>query len=308
MTTIQPRSVWTSTKEGFSHALRPANVIGAVIHYPGDGNVTYAGRGVAHEKGRLRAYRNYHVGSRGWADIGYNLAVGQSGTAYWAAGKKKAAHCASSANPLANAKYFGILLILGDNERPSDAMIATLNEVLNMVRMWYPKATALLGHRQVYGASTTCPGNVIMGLIDRGVIRYGTTPTVTPAPAPAPAPVKPAQTAAERALTPAVKAKLKLMGLPQTTEGVRQYQVAHDLHPDSIWGGVTDRFHAWVLALQKELNRWKAVSPKLYVDGYRGAKTKKAETQVMVRNPRLVGSTLASLYRHLKLPQPAKRG
>lgn len=191
MTTIQPRSVWTSTKEGFSHVLRPANVIGAVIHYPGDGNVTYAGRGVAHEKGLLRAYRNYHVGSRGWADIGYNLAIGQSGTAYWAAGKKKAAHCASSANPLANAKYFGILLILGNNERPSDAMIATLNEVLNLVRTWYPKATALLGHRQVYGASTACPGNVIMGLIGRGVIRYGTTPTVTPAPAPvtpAPAP------------------------------------------------------------------------------------------------------------------------
>ena len=191
MTTIQPRSVWTSTKEGFSHVLLPGDVIGAVIHYPGDGNVTYAGRGVAHEKGRLRAYRNYHVGSRGWADIGYNLAIGQSGTAYWAAGKKKAAHCASSANPLANAKYFGILLILGDNERPSDAMIATLNEMLNLVRTWYPKATALLGHRQVYGASTACPGNVIMGLIDRGVIRYGTTPTVTPAPAPvtpAPAP------------------------------------------------------------------------------------------------------------------------
>ena len=133
MTTIQPRSVWTSTKEGFSHVLLPGDVIGAVIHYPGDGNVTYAGRGVAHEKGRLRAYRNYHVGSRGWADIGYNLAIGQSGTAYWAAGKKKAAHCASRANPLANAKYFGILLILGDNERPSDAMIATLNEVLNLV-------------------------------------------------------------------------------------------------------------------------------------------------------------------------------
>ena len=203
MSIIRPRSEWTSTKEGFNVALKAGTVEGVAIHYPGIGNVTTAGNSDEWAKAQLRAYRNWHITGRGWPDIGYNVAISQNGTAWWAAGKKKAAHCASTANPYANAKFFGILLIVGNSERPTVNMLATLNRVIAEVRGVYSGATKILGHREVYGASTACPGTVILGLIHDGTIRAsssggiggGMAPIVV-APNPAPATVIPTPPAA----------------------------------------------------------------------------------------------------------------
>lgn len=108
---IKPRSEWTSTPEGFSHALTAANVRGVVIHYPGDGDVTRLGISEERNEQLIAAYWRYHTKSRGWSDIGYNFAVSQSGLIWSAAGRKKAAHCASTKNPYANYYYVGILQI-----------------------------------------------------------------------------------------------------------------------------------------------------------------------------------------------------
>lgn len=124
--------------------------------------------------------------------------------------------------------------------------------------------------------------------------------TVTQKKPPAPAPSTPA-------LSATVKARLKRMGLPQNAEGVKTFQRAHDLYPDGEWGKVTDTYWRWVETLQTKLNQWKAVNPKLYVDGFRGRKTTIAEDAVIARNRGLVGSTRASLYRYLGIPEPAKR-
>ena len=198
MSIIRPRSEWTSTAEGFSYALRADTVTGFAIHYPGIGNVTTAGRSDEWAKQQLRNYRAYHVGTRGWADIGYNIAISQNGTAWWAAGKKKAAHCASESNRLANARHVGILLIIGNTERPTPVMLSTLNRVLSEVQAMYPGARTILGHREVPGASTACPGDLVVSLIHNGTIRPtaatpggvggGMSPIVT---APAPTPTVP---------------------------------------------------------------------------------------------------------------------
>lgn len=124
--------------------------------------------------------------------------------------------------------------------------------------------------------------------------------TVTQKKPPAPAPSTPS-------LSATVKARLKRMGLPQNAEGVKTFQRAHGLWPDGEWGRVTDTYWRWVETLQKKLNQWKAVNPKLYIDGYRGRKTTIAEDAVIARNRGLVGSTRASLYRYLGIPEPAKR-
>lgn len=201
MSIIQPRSEWTATKEGFSYALRPDTVTGFAIHYPGIGNVTTAGRSDDWAKQQLRNYRAYHVNTRGWADIGYNIAISQNGTAWWAAGKKKAAHCASKSNPTANARHVGILLIIGNSERPTAAMVTTLNRVIAEVQAEFPGARTILGHREVPGASTACPGDVVIAMIHDKTIRPATPPTggigggMSPIPAtptaPAPTPTVP---------------------------------------------------------------------------------------------------------------------
>ena len=124
--------------------------------------------------------------------------------------------------------------------------------------------------------------------------------TVTQKKPPAPAPSTPA-------LSATVKARLKRMGLPQNAEGVKTFQRAHDLYSDGEWDKVTDTYWRWVETLQTKLNQWKAVNPKLYVDGFRGRKTTIAEDAVIARNRGLVGSTRAALYRYLGIPEPAKR-
>lgn len=134
--------------------------------------------------------------------------------------------------------------------------------------------------------------------------RDGVTPGVDAVAPPKEKPVTPAKPAGPNAT---VRARLKKMGLPETVEGVKTYQRAHGLYPDGDWGGVTDRMYLWVVSLQSELNRWKAVSPKLYVDGYRGRRTVRGENQVIARNAHLVGRTLTSLYRYLGIPEPTKR-
>lgn len=281
--------------------LAVGTVEGVAIHYPGIGNVTTAGNSDEWAKAQLRAYRNWHITGRGWPDIGYNVAISQNGTAWWAAGKKKAAHCASTANPYANAKFFGILLIVGNSERPTANMLATLNRVIAEVRAMYPGATKILGHREVYGASTACPGTVILGLIHDGTIRAsssggiggGMSPVVVPTP------VKNARAA--RTYKPGeverIQRILADLGYYKgaidddygnwTHDAVEAYQRAQrfgSLVPDGDWGPATEAHYQWTRTLQETMNRWKG--DDIRVDGDYGPATDARAWDLMRRNER----------------------
>lgn len=182
------RSTWTNTVAGFkrysNRVFDKPRVKGVVLHYPGDGNITRGVLSVAQECGLFRAYRNWHVGNNGWADIGYNVGIGQSGRVYDLAGLTHAAgHAASNAYPRANHDYFGVVLLLGNNERPSAAMVNAINAVLRDLRhsRGFTGMTQVLGHRQVRGAVTACPGNQVMALINSGTFHFS-RPAPTPPP------------------------------------------------------------------------------------------------------------------------------
>lgn len=185
---ILPRNTWTSTAPGFprypSRKLSPSTVIGAALHYPAMGaSVGKLTR--AQEAAYWRGFRNFHVNTRGWADIGYNFGVTQAGRIYELAGDTHAAaHAASSTYPLANHHYIGICLLLGDRETPTSAMIASVNALLAHERTKYNRMRELLGHGQVRGALTACPGAEVLAAIAARRFRFP-SPT-RPAPAPTP--------------------------------------------------------------------------------------------------------------------------
>lgn len=133
-----------------------------------------------------------------------------------------------------------------------------------------------------------------------------------PAPAASkPAPKPPAASAAPKPPTAKVKGYLKAMGLPQTAAGVKTYQERHGLHPDGDWGPITQGYYDWVLSLQRALNQWKAVQPKLRLDGDRGPVTKEAERRVQIPklNQQYLGTTKKSLFKGLGIaPEPPKKG
>jgi hypothetical protein len=162
MTEYLPRSAWTSSRASGS-TLSGTLLRGVAVHWPGTTQDAIGKASQAEIAERLRHYRSYHLG-KGWQDIGYNVAIDQAGRVWmlrstdWH-GNMVGAHCASQANPDANREYVGVLLLLGDREPLSSAMI-------HAFRSWYHNRFLpvwrnrfdVRGHGQVPGASTSCPG------------------------------------------------------------------------------------------------------------------------------------------------------
>lgn len=71
---------------------------------------------------------------------------------------------------------------------------------------------------------------------------------------------------------------------PVYRAAVVAYQRTNGLRQDGVWGPVTNGHYEFTVRLQRTLNHWKAVSPKLRVDGDLGAMTRRAVKQVKTRN------------------------
>lgn len=165
MATILSRSKWTSTSArgtGFNWS----RIRGIVAHYPA------AGRDIgvlsqAQEASRLRGWRNYHVSGRGWADIGYNYGIGQSGRIYSLRGNRAGAHAGGH-----NSTTVGVLFIVGDNEALTSAAKKSFKSLRAYLRN-KGAGSGVWGHQQMSGASTRCPGPYIMRDVRDGSLAAG---------------------------------------------------------------------------------------------------------------------------------------
>lgn len=167
-TTYMPRSEWTSIHAS-GRTLTGVQLVGVAVHWPGTSQNVIGTSGI---ESRLRGYRDYHVDTNGWRDIGYNLAIDQAGRVWmlrstsWH-GDMVGAHAASGSNSDANREYVGVLLVLGDEEPPSPEMIAAFRDWYhNHFLAAWPERTDVRGHRQVPGAQTTCPGDYVIAVLD----------------------------------------------------------------------------------------------------------------------------------------------
>jgi hypothetical protein len=178
MTLYLDRSAWTSSAAS-GDRLSGTLLRGVAVHWPGTSQDRIGDPGQAAIAERLRHYRSYHIG-KGWRDIGYNVAIDQAGrvwelrTTLWK-GNLVGAHCASPSNPDANREYVGVLLLLGDAEALSDAMIAAFRDWYHTWFLFgWPNRYDVRGHGQVLGAETACPGPFV-----RAVVRDLTVPGST---------------------------------------------------------------------------------------------------------------------------------
>lgn len=116
-----------------------------------------------------------------YVDIEYNMLVCQHGYAFVGRGigVKPAAQSA------ANSEYFAVCALLGPagEETPSPAMLGALDDVIADIQLTGPAGTEVLGHHDVPGNSTDCPGPALLELVHRGMPLLRTT---TPEPAPRP--------------------------------------------------------------------------------------------------------------------------
>jgi len=163
MVTILARSRWTSTKAK-GRPVTWSRIRGIVCHYPAMGKSV----GVltpAQETARLRGWRNYHVGSLRWSDIGYNYCITQAGRIYSLRGDRVGAHAVGH-----NSTTLGVLFMVGDNEPLTKAAQAAFRALRATLRK-RGAGSGLWGHTQMSGNSTRCPGPYIMADIRSGVLK-----------------------------------------------------------------------------------------------------------------------------------------
>lgn len=165
MVTYLPRSAWDArTAKPGPGNLVPGKVKGAALHWPGMGNRRIGSQDTVASS--LRGWQDYHMDTKGWSDIAYQVAVDQGGRAWTLRGL----HEQSGANGDAtvNHQYGAILLVLGTGEQPTPAMIATVRGVVADFRQLYPGADAIVPHSAIRPDPTDCPGDITRGLIHAG--------------------------------------------------------------------------------------------------------------------------------------------
>lgn len=175
MTVYLPRSAWNARASRGPSRLNAAGLLGIALHYPGMGNRhLLAQADVAHA---LRGWQDYHMDDRGWSDIAYQAAVDQAGRVWTLRGLTT--RSGANGDAYVNAQYGALLLVVGDNETPTAAMIASVREVIRDFRRSYPKAVQIKPHSKVRPTPTSCPGNAVRSLIVLDRFEPGPTPEVS---------------------------------------------------------------------------------------------------------------------------------
>jgi hypothetical protein len=120
-----------------------------VVHHSGTGLHT-----------SVESIRRYHLApppkGRGFPDIGYHYLIGNLGEIHPGRPPDEVGFHAAGHNQ----RSLG-LCVIGDNTRPehswSFAQLDRLAEFVRYFRLFYPQAR-VLGHRDLPGAATLCPG------------------------------------------------------------------------------------------------------------------------------------------------------
>lgn len=173
MTTYLPRSAWTDTGPVEPPTALPGTVRGVAIHWPGDPG--HIGTDQAAVARRLEGYRRFHVESRGWNDIAYQMAIDLAGRVWTLRGYDVVS--AANGDQDVNHQYGAVLFLVGADDVPSPEMVQAFIDFRH--GKWlkrFPDAVAVKGHRDVRPAGTDCPGPATYALIQNGRLSAAPTP------------------------------------------------------------------------------------------------------------------------------------
>lgn len=175
---VIPRSAWG--------AINPSKVCGSVVKpYRMTIHHTYRPSGDGGDAAaRMRGMQSYHINTNGWCDIGYHFVVAQTGSIYQGRSRsdRPAAHTLNQ-----NAGNVGISFIADfTTQTPTDTQFDAGARIAKWVHDTHGvplTRTAVKGHREWPGQSTTCPGanmiNRISTILTRAEAGGATPPPAT---------------------------------------------------------------------------------------------------------------------------------
>ena len=112
-------------------------------------------RAIAHEKKMMRAWQGYHMNVLGWSDIGYHYVIFPSGHVY--AGRScDPSGCVYGAHTKGANERIGISHEMTIGDYPTPEMVASYHTLRRKLGIKHA-----VGHNQVPGNSTSCPGRLI---------------------------------------------------------------------------------------------------------------------------------------------------
>ena len=118
---------------------------------------------VDNEQYMLRHWQAYHVDGRGWTDIAYNYAVGQSGTIYRLRGENRSGATSGDYDGdgiKENYEARAVVWIGGAGQEPTAAAYSAL------ARLWASDPRLIIGHSDV--KATSCPGDPLRAWLKSG--------------------------------------------------------------------------------------------------------------------------------------------
>jgi hypothetical protein len=153
----QPRITWTTTRAGGDRQ-NPINPI-LFVHYSDSPGVKLDSW--SEQRDAVRAIRDYHVSSNGWADIGYNYVVTQpwanTATRTWTG---RGRYRIPAAQQGANYGNLAVCVIANSEERIFDDTVRAIAKLAQRVG-----ARKVMGHRDVN--DTDCPGDALYAKLPR---------------------------------------------------------------------------------------------------------------------------------------------
>ena len=227
---IYTRSAWTSRSPKNRISLDFDNVKFIVAHWPGSKGNLDPKKTAAY----LRGWQAYHMDTRGWTDIAYNEAIDLNGDVWICRGAYK-----DGATSGYGGRSYSILLVLGQKDTPTEAMLAALKTRSELHRKQSASSCKVVGHRDL--VKTDCPGDKIYNWLK------GSTP---PAPTP---PVPKPLTVNGKLDSTTIKRWQEVMGTPED-------------------GKISNPYSNLVAAVQKALNKakvrdWEGKALKVDGDG-----------------------------------------
>lgn len=143
---------WGSRTKYPDHTKLPFRMDKIVIHW---GGYTDPSGGQSSEEDILRGWQRYHIDGKGWTDIAYNFAVGNSGLSYRLRGINRSGATSGDYEGDGipeNAEALAIVWIGGQGYGISPQAYQTMGRLVRE-----SKQALVIGHRQV--KQTACPGN-----------------------------------------------------------------------------------------------------------------------------------------------------
>jgi hypothetical protein len=164
--TLITRAAWGARAPKNTTPLVASEQKGVCLHY----SASEADRVAVHSDcaGRVRAIQNFHLDSRGWADIAYSYLV--CGHGFRFAGRGLGIRTAAQGTNAGNDGYHAVCFLGFDREGRADVTPEAkraIADCIASVRDRYPKATAVRPHSAFH--ATACPGDELRAWITAGV-------------------------------------------------------------------------------------------------------------------------------------------